>query len=453
MLTYPRTPRALCREVLDSDSPEPAAAATEFRFLRRLNRATGASAALLDAIERRIAPRPQQAITLADFGTGAGDIAIEAVRAASRRGWTLSATLTDHAAEALLHARAAAAAAGEQGIQFGKYDLVGEEATLEAAPFKVAHASLVLHHFSDEGVVRALHRMSRCASDLLVWNDLIRDRIGLLGASVATLGRSPTLRHDAILSVRRSFTLVEARAFAEAAGLVEIEVRRWRGARFILTAKPAPHDQRFPTPRPLIRAIKLGFSFGSSTVFKDRSFVLRAGEVGLAAGPNGSGKTTLLRLLAGVLRPASGDAWSDSSEGPIGYLPQRGGLIATLSIGANLEMLQRIAGVHPSHRGAKTHDAVARFGLSSIVSRPIARLSVGQARRAAIASVWATAGRALLLDEPDAGLDAEGRERLGLALVEHAREGGAALVASHEWSWLERACAEGGIVFTGSVIN
>ena len=250
MLTYPRTPRALCREVLDSDSPDPAAAATEFQFLRRLNRATGASAALLDAIERRIAPRPQQAITLADFGTGAGDIAIEAVRKASRRGWTLCATLTDHAAEALRHARAAADAVGEQGIQFGKYDLLDEEDTLEAAPFQVVHASLVLHHFSDEGVVHALHRMSRCASDLLVWNDLIRNRIGLLGARVATLGRSAMLRHDAILSVRRSFTLVEARAFAEAAGLVEITVRRWRGARFVLTAKPAPPDQNFPTPRP-----------------------------------------------------------------------------------------------------------------------------------------------------------------------------------------------------------
>lgn len=451
MLTYPRTSRATCREVLDSESPDPAAAAAEFRFLRGLNRATGASAALLDAITRRLSPKPGQTITLVDFGAGAGDIAIQTVRAGSARGWRLAATLTDHAPEALRHARASAS--HDEGVRFGRFDLLGDEEAPEGAPFTIAHASLVLHHFSDEGVVRALHRMSRSASDLLVWNDLIRDRLGLLGARISTVGRDATLRHDALLSVRRSFTLAEARAFAEAAGLTEIEVRRWRGARFILTAKPAPAAQGFPAPRPLIRASNLAFAFGASPVFRDRTFVLRAGEIGLVAGPNASGKTTLLRLLAGVLRPSSGDAWSDRCEGPIGYLPQRGGLIAALSVHANLAMLQNIAGIHASQREARLRDAISRFGISSLLTRPIAELSVGQARRAAIASVWATKGNALLLDEPDAGLDAEGRDSLGRALVDHAREGGAALIASHEWSWLEHACSEGGVRFVRSVVG
>ena len=451
MLTFPRTRRATGREQLDAESPDPAVAAAEFRFLRGLNRWTAAPAALVDAIGRRLAPPRGEAVTIADFGTGGGDIVATAVRDLRARGLLASAVLTDHSDSALGHAREQAGAG--TGISIARFNLLGDGPPPEGAPFRVAHASLVLHHFPDEGVVHALRRMSRCCDGLVVWNDLIRDRLGVAGARLSTIGRSAALRHDAVLSVRRGFTLAEARAFAEAAGLEEIEVRRWRGARFVLTGRPTRGDDAAPAARPLIRARALGFSFGARCVFENRSFVLRAGEVGLAAGPNGSGKTTLLRLLAGVLRPASGDAWADGSEGPIGYLPQRGGLIAALSVGANMDMLQRIAGIERPARGARSRAAIARMGLEDLASRPVARLSIGQARRAAIASVLATAGSTMLLDEPDAGLDADGRMRLGEAIVAHARAGGAALVASHEWSWLERACAEARVPLARSVVG
>lgn len=448
MLTFPRTSRSAGKESLDSIVPDPLTADLEYRFLRGLNRFTAAPAALLCAVERRLMPSRGSDITIVDFGSGDGDVIAAALRRARARGWIVSAVLTDHSEIAL--ARARMRAARDSAISVAHFDLLGEDPLPERTPRSVAHASLVLHHFSDEGVVHALRRMASCCSSLLVWNDLIRDRLGVAGANLATIGRSAALRHDAVLSVRRGFTLTEARAFAEAAGLEEIEVTRWRGARFLLTARPARGHTESPAARPLIRAHALGFSFGERCVFENRSFVLRSGEVGLASGPNGSGKTTLLRLLAGVLRPTSGDAWADGSEGPIGYLPQRGGMVAALSVGANIDMLQRVAGIGRSEGAARGRAAIARMGLEAFASRPLERLSTGQARRAAIASILATAGSAMLLDEPDAGLDADGRLRLGEAVVEHACAGGAALVVSHEWGWLERACADARVPFTWS---
>jgi heme exporter protein A len=451
MRTHPRTRRARGSEHLDASSPDPTLAAAEFRYLRRLNRATTAAEALLDATERRLSPAAGQEISFLDLGAGSGDIMARLLALTRGRAWRASATASDHSALALDQARAFGAA--ESGVALDLFDILSDAPLPAGAPFSVVHASLVIHHFADGDVVRALCCMGRCARDLVVWNDLVRDRAGVFGAWVGTLACRRALRDDAILSVRRGFTLTEARAFAEAAGLEEIEVRRWRGARFVLTGRPTRGGDAAPAARPLIRARSLGFSFGTRRVIDNRSFVLRAGEVGLAAGPNGSGKTTLLRLLAGVLRPVSGDAWADGSEGPIGYLPQRGGLIAALSVGANMDMLQRIAGIERSAREAHRRDAIARMGLEHLASHPVARLSLGQARRAAIASVLATAGSTMLLDEPDAGLDADGRERLGKAIVEHARAGGAVLVASHEWSWLERACTEARVPLARSVVE
>ncbi len=435
MLTFPRTNRARGRESLDDECLDPILLRAEFAVLRRLNRATAASAALVAAIGERVAPTKNETVSLVDFGCGGGDIVSTAIDLAAQRGWHLRATATDRSPACIAVCRAAA---GSDSIDFKIADLLRNDEEWSPKSFDVAHASLVIHHFTDDNVVTALRRLSDSARKLVVWNDLVRDRIGVMGAIISTIDSPAIVRQDAILSVRRGFTLAEATAFAEAAGLEDIRICRWHGARFVLTGRPS-QDGSGGRARPLVRASGVAFSFGSHLVVDDWSMLVRAGEVALLEGPNGSGKSTIMRLFAGVLQPRSGRVWCDQVNGPVGYLPQHGGLVSALDLGENIAMLQSIAGVPRSERADRARDAIARFNVGSLLSRPTCRLSIGQSRCAALASVFALAGHVLLLDEPDAGLDAHSRERLGKAIIERTRAGHAVVVASHEPSWLDSA--------------
>jgi energy-coupling factor transporter ATP-binding protein EcfA2 len=84
-------------------------------------------------------------------------------------------------------------------------------------------------------------------------------------------------------------------------------------------------------------------------------------------------------------------------------------------------------------------DALAKLGLAGrLASVQVTRLSAGQRRRVAVAAMLLRPAELWLLDEPHAGLDAAGRERLDALVTDAARAGTTVLLASHE---LERARA------------
>ena len=74
--------------------------------------------------------------------------------------------------------------------------------------------------------------------------------------------------------------------------------------------------------------------------------------------------------------------------------------------------------------------------MQNLISVPIARLSVGQAKRAALATVFAVRSPVLLLDEPESALDADGRERLFIAITQKISDHCAVLLATHDTTWL-----------------
>ncbi len=166
------------------------------------------------------------------------------------------------------------------------------------------------------------------------------------------------------------------------------------------------------------------------------------GEIVLLQGPNGAGKTTLLRLCAGLLAPTSGtgrvlglDLATDrrSVRRHVGMVGPGTGLYEDLTVRENVVFFARASGAAE----AEVPAALDRLGLSGRVrDTPVGRLSTGQRRRAALASMVVRRPQLWLLDEPHAGLDQEGRDIVD-ALVAGASEAGATvLVASHE---LERA--------------
>lgn len=424
-MDHPSFPaRSTLTESMDDPSAGADVIRSEYRFLARLNRATRAVESLAEEIERRGLHRGGRPVRVVDFGSGGGDIPRRLVAQARRRGWEVQALCTDRREPG---PGPSARSPGEP-LEFRRLDVLEGPERLGRGGHDVAHASLVLHHLGDRDVVRALRAMADVATGLVVWNDLVRDRIGVAGAWLSTLGARAELRRDAVTSVRRGFTLDEALAAAEAAGLLEVRIRRVRGARFVLSGTPGPAPV---AGRPLVRADGVTVRYGPRTALADVSLVVHAGEVLMVEGPNGAGKSTLLGCLVGARVPCAGTAWRDRSGAPVGFHPQDGGLFPALDVAANLATFARAAGMRAPAREAAVREALARFGLDAHASMPVTRLSGGLRRRAALAACLVHRPSVAVLDEPDAGLDAAGHEALIREIDAIAARGGAVVVASH----------------------
>ncbi|TML92993.1 MAG: heme ABC exporter ATP-binding protein CcmA [Actinobacteria bacterium] len=168
------------------------------------------------------------------------------------------------------------------------------------------------------------------------------------------------------------------------------------------------------------------------------------GEIVLLQGPNGAGKTTLLRTCAGLVAIASGEAEvlghdlrrdRRTVRRRVALLGHTGSLYEDLTVADNLRFAARAVGADVR----VAEEAMARLALDGRLRHvPVAKLSAGQRRRASVAALLARRAELWLLDEPHAGLDADGRDVLD-ALVREATAGGATvLLASHE---VERARA------------
>ena len=196
---------------------------------------------------------------------------------------------------------------------------------------------------------------------------------------------------------------------------------------------------------------------GSFPALAGASLDVDRGEVVLLQGANGAGKTTLLRVCAGLTGVVSGevvvlghDLVRDrrAVRRHVGLLHQGGGLYDDLTVVDNVRFAVRAAHGDPDAVGP----AIARLGLEGRLARsPLARLSTGQRRRTALAILVARSPALWLLDEPHAGLDAEGRDLLDGLIAEAIGVGATVLVASHELGRVT-AIAHRTVVVAGGVV-
>ncbi|MEU4472100.1 ABC transporter ATP-binding protein [Micromonospora sp. NPDC023888] len=133
-------------------------------------------------------------------------------------------------------------------------------------------------------------------------------------------------------------------------------------------------------------------------------------------GASGCGKTTLLRLVAGFERPTTGTVTAAGLP-PVpgrnaGLVFQQPRLLPWKTVGGNVGLALRYAGVPRPERSPRVAALLDRVGLPHVAHRRTWQLSGGQQQRVAIARALAVDNPLLLLDEPFAALDALTRERL-----------------------------------------
>jgi heme exporter protein A len=134
----------------------------------------------------------------------------------------------------------------------------------------------------------------------------------------------------------------------------------------------------------------------------------------LVTGPNGSGKSTLLALCAGLLVPTAGELEVDADRGRIGYLAHEPLVYRELTPLENLDLYGRLYRV--PERRERCGMLLERYGLWEARHERVATLSRGMLQRLALCRALLHEPDLLLLDEPYAGLDAEGAELLDAEL-------------------------------------
>ena len=217
-------PRMAGAELMDEPGQDHAQLATSLADLRRVNRWLGGTRVALRHLAELIARNPQARYRILDVATGSGDIPLHIAAWAREEDVDVEIFATDNHETTLELARRHLA--GERSVRAGFADArrlpFGDE------EFDIALISTAFHHFDDERdcvrVLRELHRVSRIG---FIVNDLARSRTALAGARLlaATVWRRhPVTRHDAPLSVRRSFTPAELRALAARAGFARARV-------------------------------------------------------------------------------------------------------------------------------------------------------------------------------------------------------------------------------------
>jgi energy-coupling factor transport system ATP-binding protein len=199
----------------------------------------------------------------------------------------------------------------------------------------------------------------------------------------------------------------------------------------------------------VIELVGVGHEYGSGTpwaktALRDINFVVEQGDGVLIHGGNGSGKSTLAWIMAGLTIPTTGACLIDGEP-----TYQHVGAVALSFQAARLQLMRSRVDLEVASAAGFSHRdedrvaaALSAVGLDpTLAKRRIDQLSGGQMRRVVLAGLLARSPRALILDEPLAGLDA-GSQRALLRLLEDLRSerGLTVVVISHDFAGLEDVC-------------
>jgi cobalt/nickel transport system ATP-binding protein len=164
-----------------------------------------------------------------------------------------------------------------------------------------------------------------------------------------------------------------------------------------------------------IKLINVTYIYPDGTIaLKDINLTIMKGEKVAILGPNGAGKSTLLMVMAGLLKPSKGEVKTSSWIGLAFQDPDDQLFCPTLLEDVAFGLLNR--GFPKEKAFEKAIEVLKVVGLEMLKDKPPHRLSIGEKKKASIATILAMEPEIIALDEPTSNLDPKSKRELALLI-------------------------------------
>ncbi len=202
-------------------------------------------------------------------------------------------------------------------------------------------------------------------------------------------------------------------------------------------------------------------AFGENEVIKNVSFQIKEGEIFALIGPNGSGKTTIIKLIAGLLRPTSGQIFIEGydvvknpveAKSRIGYIPDEPIIWQGMT---GLEFLHFSGALYKMSEEERTRNIkklLSIFNLFGIQNNYFEDYSRGNKQKFAILGALLHKPKLLLIDEPIVGLDPQSAQIAQDLFRDFAQKGGAILLVTHTLEVVEAVATKIGFIKNGKLL-
>jgi ABC-2 type transport system ATP-binding protein len=206
--------------------------------------------------------------------------------------------------------------------------------------------------------------------------------------------------------------------------------------------------------------VELRKVFGNKIAVGNLSLTVRRGEVFGFLGPNGAGKSTSIKMLLGLVKPSSGQAFvlgapSDNVEvrRKIGFLPEDFRFYTWLTAFELLKFHGRLCGMNAARLRERVPEMLELVGLTPHREKRLRDFSKGMLQRIGLAQALIHEPELVFLDEPTSGLDPMGR-RLVRDIIRAERDRGATVfLNSHILSEIEITCDRVVFIKEGQVVG
>ena len=201
--------------------------------------------------------------------------------------------------------------------------------------------------------------------------------------------------------------------------------------------------------------------YGRFTAVDDISLDVQPGEIHGFLGPNGAGKTTTLRMIAGLLKPTSGEVTvnghdvgrdPERAKASLGFIPDRPFIYEKLTASEFLHFHAGLYGLEGSGVADRVREMLDLFELRGWENELVESFSHGMKQRLVMCAAFLHRPRAVAVDEPMVGLDPRGARLIKDVFRRMSERGVAILMSTHTLEVAQEMCQRLSIILKGRII-